>query len=37
MKAFGPRPDLRDALGSDEAVKGVLYPAGSVELEQYLK
>jgi hypothetical protein len=37
VKAFGPRPDLREALGSEEPVKAVLYPSGSVELESYLR
>ena len=29
--------DLREALGSEEPVKAVLYPSGSVELESYLR
>jgi len=37
VTAFGPRPDLREALGSEEPVKAVLYPSGSVELESYLR
>jgi Ca2+-binding EF-hand superfamily protein len=37
VQAFGPRPDLLDALGSEGPVKAVLYPEGSVELESYLK
>jgi hypothetical protein len=39
VKAFGQRPEkaLLDALGSEAAVKEILYPAGSVELGQYLR
>ena len=39
MKAFGQRPEkaLLDALGSEAVVKEILYPAGSVELGQYLR
>jgi len=37
VTAFGPRPDLREALGSEEPAKAVLYPSGSVELESYLR